>query len=96
MKQQQSNREREQMAPERENILREQEKLNQLNQLQTQVAALQNNSTRGEDDPENRGSPSLHALDELIQKRIMEANLPQHLISSTSLHDSPHSKDIQE
>ena len=45
-------------------------------QLQTQVVALQNNSTQTEDDLESNRSPSLHALNELIQKHIVEAKLP--------------------
>ena len=41
----------------------EQEELKLLNQhFQTQVAAVHNNSTRGEGDPESEGSPNLHAL----------------------------------
>ena len=69
--QQKSDREREQMILDRNNILCEQEELKQLNQqLQAQVAALQNNSTRAEGNAENNGSPDLHVLDDLIQKRI--------------------------
>jgi len=40
-------------------------------------------------------SPILHALDELIRKRIMEAKLPQHLIPTTRLHDCQLFKDIE-
>ena len=85
------------MILDRDNILHEQEELKQLNQqLQAQVAAPQNNSTRAEGEAENSGSLDLHVLDELIQKWIMEAKLPQHLISTTRFHDSPCFEDIQE
>ena len=93
----QSNPEQEQMILDHENIIREQEKLKLLNQqLQTQVAALQNNSTQIEGDPESNRSLSLHALDELIEKRIVKVKLPQHLILTTHIHDSPLSKINQE
>ena len=83
------------MTLDRDNILREQEGLKLLNQHpQTQVAALQNNSVRAEGDPESGRSLNLHALDELIWKRIVEAKLPRHLIPITRLHDFPLSKDI--
>ena len=61
------------MALDHNNILCEQEELKLLNQhLQIQVAALQN-FARTEVNPESGRSPNLHALDELIQKRIVEA-----------------------
>jgi len=52
--QQKSDREREEMILDRDNILREQEELKLLNQqLQTQVVALQNKSTHVEGNTEN-------------------------------------------
>jgi len=47
-------------------------------------------------DLESGRSPNLYSLDELIQKWIGEVKLPQHLIPTTRLYNSPHSKDIQE
>ena len=41
-----------------------------------QVGALQNSSTQIEGDPESKGSLNLHALNELISRRIIEAKLP--------------------
>ena len=83
------------MILDRDNILREQEELKLLNQqLQAQVITLQNRSTRAEGNAEKDGSPDLRVLKELIQKQIMEAKLPQHLVLTTRLHDSPFSKDI--
>ena len=77
----QSDREREKMALDCKNIIREQDELKLLNQqLQTQVVTLQSNFTQTECDLESNKSSSLHALDELIQERIVEAKLPQHLI----------------
>ena len=56
-----------------ENIVREQKELRLLNQqLHTQVGALQNNSTQTEGDTK---ATQLHALDELIQKWIVEIKL---------------------
>ena len=49
-----------------------------------------------EGEPESGRSPNLHTLDELIQKQIMEAKLPRHLIPTTRLHNSPLYKEIQE
>ena len=92
----QSYSEREQMALDHEIILQEQEKLRLLNQqLQTQVVALQNNQDK-------RGGQGqrvsyLHALDELIQKRIGEAKLQNHLITlTTKILDFPLSEEIEE
>ena len=63
----QSDRKREQMALDCKNIIQEQEKLRQLNQqLQNQVAALQNNPAQIEGKLENNWSPDVHAFDELI------------------------------
>jgi len=78
------------------NILCEQEELKLLNQhLQTQVTSLQNNSARTEGDLVSGRSPNLLTLNELIQKWIVDAKLPQHLIPTTRLHDFLLSKDIQ-
>ena len=83
------------MALDRKNLIREKEEQKLLNQqLQTQVTALQNNSTQTEGDPESNISPNLHALDKVIQRWIVEAKLPQHLIPTTHIHDYPLSKDI--
>ena len=63
----QSDCEREQMALNRENNFREQQKLRLLNQqLQAQVAALQINLTQTGYELENNQSPNLFAFDELI------------------------------
>ena len=81
------------MAFDRENIIRKQE-LRLINQqLQAQVAALQN-STQTEGNPGRNKSPDLHALDKQIQKQIVEAKLSHHLIPTTHIDDSPLSKDI--
>ena len=57
------------MALDCENILREQEEPKLLNQQrQTQVTAIQTT--------QRIHGPNLHALDELIQKCIVEAKLP--------------------
>ena len=94
--QQNSDREREQMILDRDNVIREQEELKLLNQqLSAQVVALQNNSVRRQHRGPG-GSANIHTLDELIQKWIIKEKLPQHLISTTCLHDSPLSIDIHE
>ena len=62
------------MVLDNENILWEHEKLKLLNQqLQTQVTTLQNNSAQIRGELENNRSHNLFALDEFIQKLIMEA-----------------------
>ena len=82
------------MILDRDNILRELEELKLLNQqLQAQVSPSRTGPT-GEADAENGASPDLRVLEELIQKRIVEKKLPQHLVPNTRLHDSPLSKDI--
>ena len=95
--QQKLDREREKMILDCDNMLRKQEELKFLNQqLQAQVIILQNRSTRAKKDAENGVSPDLCVLEELLQKQIEEAKLPQHLVPTTCLLDSPLSKDIQE
>ena len=86
----QSDREREQMALDRKNLLQEQEKLKLLNQqLLTKVATLQNNSVQTKGNPGNNRSPDLRTLDELIQKHIGKARLLDHPASTTKIHESP-------
>jgi len=81
----------------RDNILREQKELKLLNQqLQAQIIALQNRFTQAEGDAKNGASSDLRVLEELIQKRIVKAKLPQHLVPTTRLHEFPLFKDIQE
>ena len=67
------------------------------NQLQAQIAILQNNktSTPSENEPKVSGSPNFEVLDELIQRRITEVNLQSRLTFSTAkVPDSPFSKEI--
>jgi len=65
------------MTLDHDNILCEQEELKLFNQhLETQVASLQNNSARTEGNLESERPPNLLALDELIQKWIVEAMCP--------------------
>jgi len=56
-------------------------------QLQAQLAALQNNKAEIEGELKNNRSPNLLALDELIQKRIVEANSLDHPPPITKIHD---------
>ena len=84
------------MALDRESIFREQEKLRLLNkQLQAQVTALQNNPAQTGGKLENNRPLNLLVLDELIQKRIMEAMSLDHPTPITKIHDSPLSEEIQ-
>ena len=84
------------MALVRENIFQKQEKLRLLNQqLQTQVTALQNNPTQAGGELENNRSSNLLTLDELIQKRIVEAKSLDHSSPITKIHDYPLSEEIQ-
>ena len=84
------------MALVRKNIFQKQEKLRLLNQqLQTQVTAFLNNLARTRGKLENNRSPNLLALDELIQKQIVEAKSLDHPSSIIKINDSPLSKEIQ-
>ena len=86
----QSDRERRQMALNRENILQEQKKLRLLNQqLMAQVSALQNNPVQTEGDTKKSRYPNLCTLEELIQKWIEEARLLDHSTPTTKIHKSP-------
>jgi len=84
------------MTLNRENIFWKQEKLRLLNQqLQAQVTALQNNPPQTGGELENKRFPNLLALDERIQKRIVEAKSLYHSSPITIIHGFSLSEEIQ-
>ena len=96
----QSNRVREQATLDRKDAIREHGTLRLLNnQLQAQIAALQNPSMpkQSKSEPETRESSDIRTLDELIQRRIKEAKLQfdsRSTLSAVKISDSPLSEEI--